>query len=222
MLVTRAGADQISSRISLSRRDLLRAVIGASLYPFSSPAAKAANAIPAHSRKAVVITFGGGARDDETFAPDGLENIPHLLNDLMPQATFFTRVVNEGILGHYVATASIACGTYEKFNNFAAVLEVERYAKDKIQTSSDFLLTHHWFNPWINSGRGRSIAAPSLPAAQSEFANGIEPVAPPIPRTNAGVISGVFGVALIFLAPSGRVNYGSPGGGSSPEHFRND
>jgi hypothetical protein len=121
MLVTRAGADQISSRISLSRRDLLRAVIGASLHPFSSPAAKVANAIPAHSRKAVVITFGGGARDDETFAPDGLENIPHLLNDLMPQATFFTRVVNEGILGHYVATASIACGTYEKFNNFAAV-----------------------------------------------------------------------------------------------------
>lgn len=73
------------------------------------------------SAKAVVITFGGGARDDETFAPDGQENIPHLLADLMPQATFFTQVVNRGILGHYVATASIVTGAYEHFNNFAAV-----------------------------------------------------------------------------------------------------
>ena len=49
------------------------------------------------------------------------ENIPHLLGDLMPRATFFTQVVNRGILGHYVATASLATGVYETFNNFAAV-----------------------------------------------------------------------------------------------------
>ncbi len=53
--------------------------------------------------------------------PDGQENIPHLLNDLIPQATFFSQVVNRGILGHYVATASIVTGVYETFNNFAAV-----------------------------------------------------------------------------------------------------
>src|SRR3982074_897817 len=53
--------------------------------------------------------------------PDGQENIPHLLNELMPQATFFSQVVNRGILGHYVATASIVTGAYETFNNFAAV-----------------------------------------------------------------------------------------------------
>jgi hypothetical protein len=68
-----------------------------------------------------VVTFGGGARDDETFMPQGQENIPHLLNELIPQATFFTNVVNRGILGHYVATASIVTGVYETFNNFAAV-----------------------------------------------------------------------------------------------------
>ncbi len=39
------------------------------------------------------VTFRGGARDDETIAPDGQENIPHLLNDLMPRATFFSQVV---------------------------------------------------------------------------------------------------------------------------------
>jgi hypothetical protein len=73
------------------------------------------------AKKAVVVTFGGGARDDETFMPDGQENIPHLLNELMPQATFFSQVVNRGILGHYVATASIVTGVYETFNNFASV-----------------------------------------------------------------------------------------------------
>jgi hypothetical protein len=72
-------------------------------------------------RKVVVVTFGGGARDQETFAPEGQENIPHLMRELIPQASFFTQVVNRGILGHYVATASLATGVYETFNNFAAV-----------------------------------------------------------------------------------------------------
>jgi len=77
-------------------------------------------AVP-RARKAVVVTFGGGARDEETFMPEGQENIPRLLNDLIPRSTFFTQVVNRGILGHYVATASLATGVYETFNNFAAV-----------------------------------------------------------------------------------------------------
>src|SRR5262249_45947237 len=80
---------------------------------------RAAAASP--GRKVVVVTFGGGARDDETFMPDGQENIPLLLKELMPRATFFSQVVNRGILGHYVATASLATGVYETFNNFASV-----------------------------------------------------------------------------------------------------
>ncbi|HEY0264509.1 MAG TPA: hypothetical protein VGC07_08295 [Granulicella sp.] len=72
-------------------------------------------------RKVVVVTFGGGARDEETFAPQGQENIPNLITHLIPQSTFFTQVVNRGILGHYVATASLATGVYERFDNFARV-----------------------------------------------------------------------------------------------------
>src|SRR5690242_17472700 len=93
-------------------------------------------------KKAVVVTFGGGARDNETFMPDGQENIPHLLNQLIPQATFFTQVVNRGILGHYVATASLATGVYETLNNFAAVPPdhptiFEYFRKDLRRPSSD-------------------------------------------------------------------------------------
>jgi hypothetical protein len=41
--------------------------------------------------------------------------------ELISQACFFTQVVNQGILGHYVATASLATGSYETFDNFADV-----------------------------------------------------------------------------------------------------
>jgi hypothetical protein len=43
------------------------------------------------------------------------------LNELLPRSTFFSQVVNRGILGHYVATASLTTGVYETFNNFADV-----------------------------------------------------------------------------------------------------
>lgn len=110
-----------SQSIALNRRNFLRAATGAaSAAAFFGPAPLRAMQGP-RNRKAVVVTFGGGARDDETFQPDGQENIPHLLRELIPQATFLTNVVNRGILGHYVATASIVTGVYETFNNFAAV-----------------------------------------------------------------------------------------------------
>jgi hypothetical protein len=90
----------------------------------------------------VVVTFGGGARDQETFAPEGQENIPNMMRKLIPRASFFTQVMNRGILGHYVATASLATGVYETFNNFAAVppeypTVFEYYRKDLKRPSSD-------------------------------------------------------------------------------------
>jgi hypothetical protein len=112
---------ELARQLALTRRDFLRSAAGVALGStlLHSPIALAGTAV--RKRKIVVITFGGGARDQETFAPEGQENIPHLMRDLIPQSTFFTQVVNRGILGHYVATASLATGTYETFNNFAAV-----------------------------------------------------------------------------------------------------
>jgi hypothetical protein len=103
-----------------TRRDFLRSAAGLALgSTLLGPRAFAA--VTAKKRKVVVITFGGGARDQETFAPEGQENIPHLMSELIPQSTFFTQVVNRGILGHYVATASLATGVYETINNFASL-----------------------------------------------------------------------------------------------------
>jgi hypothetical protein len=112
---------EVRTLLSSNRREFLRMAAGSCLYSRLGRFSSAAMSVPGSLRKSVVVTFGGGARDDETFQPAGQENIPHLLHDLMPQATFFTQVVNGGILGHYVATASLATGVYERFDNFAAV-----------------------------------------------------------------------------------------------------
>lgn len=133
---------EIAQAISHNRRDFLRQATGASiagslLRPYGLGAAGSQP-----KQKAVVVTFGGGARDDETFAPDGQQNIPHMLKELAPRSTFFTQVVNRGILGHYVATASIVTGVYETFNNFAAVCPAnptvfEYFRKDLRRPSTD-------------------------------------------------------------------------------------
>jgi len=121
-LLNGAGSPrEMTQAVGTHRRDFLRSITGATAgAALFSLAPLRALALP-RTRKVVVVTFGGGARDEETFMPEGQENIPHLLNELIPQSTFFTQVVNRGILGHYVATASLATGVYETFNNFAAV-----------------------------------------------------------------------------------------------------
>jgi hypothetical protein len=113
---------ELARQIGCNRRDFLRGVarmaLGTTLVG-ASPLVRDAAAVA--KRKIIVITFGGGARDQETFAPEGQENIPNMLRELVPQSSFFTQVVNQGILGHYVATASLATGVYETLNNFSAV-----------------------------------------------------------------------------------------------------
>src|ERR1700722_1957278 len=86
---------EVASAISRSRRDFLRQATGAMLLAPSALRALTSTS----SKKAVVVTFGGGARDDETFHPDGKDNIPHMIAELAPRSTFFTQVINRGILG---------------------------------------------------------------------------------------------------------------------------
>ncbi|HEX4322074.1 MAG TPA: hypothetical protein VHZ52_14275, partial [Acidobacteriaceae bacterium] len=114
-----ASPREISAAVASSRREFLRAAAGMTAGSLFSFAPRALNAYaPVRKPKAVVVTFGGGARDEETFAPEGQENIPNLVQSLFPQSTFYAQVINKGILGHYVATASLATGVYETFNNF--------------------------------------------------------------------------------------------------------
>ena len=137
-----ATPSELSRMIACNRREFLRSAAGVALGSslLSSPLARAAAF--AKKKKVVVVTFGGGARDQETFAPEGQENVPNMMRELIPQATFFTQVVNRGILGHYVATASLATGVYETINNFASLppenpTVFEYFRKDLKRPASD-------------------------------------------------------------------------------------
>ncbi|HEY4382843.1 MAG TPA: hypothetical protein VGN01_21045 [Acidobacteriaceae bacterium] len=165
---------QIALQRAISRRQFLRSValsgVASRLYGF----APTRPLVPQTARKVIVVTFGGGARDEETFAPEGQENIPHLIGELIPQATFFTQVVNRGILGHYVATASLATGLYETFDNFAdvapgnpTVFEYFRKGLDRPPSDAWVIAPSNGFNrigqsdgSRIKSGFGAEVVLP--------------------------------------------------------------
>ena len=134
-----AGA---SAQHSWTRRQFLSRSLGSAATAALLKPRRLFAAAPSARRKLIVVTFGGGARDDETFSLAGQANIPHLVTTLAPQATFFPQVVNRGILGHYVATASIATGTYQSFDNFvsqhpAAPTLFEYHRKGLLRPASD-------------------------------------------------------------------------------------
>ena len=134
---------ELARQLARTRREFLCSAAGVALGSTLLPSRLLARTgVPTPKRKVVVITFGGGARDQETFAPEGQENIPHLVRELIPQSAFFTQVVNRGILGHYVATASLATGVYETINNFASLppehpTVFEYFRKDLKRPASD-------------------------------------------------------------------------------------
>ncbi len=118
----RPTREEIARHLGRTRRDFLRDASGLALGSALSGGSPFLHGEAiTKKRKVIVVTFGGGARDQETFAPEGQANIPHMLRELAPQSTFFTQMINQGILGHYVATASLTTGVYETLNNFSAV-----------------------------------------------------------------------------------------------------
>src|ERR1700730_12847522 len=132
---------ELARQLARTRREFLRSAAGLALGSALLPSSLIAGT-PSKKKKVIVVTFGGGARDQETFAPEGQENIPHLIRDLIPRSTFFSQVVNRGILGHYVATASLATGVYETVNNFASLppehpTAFEYFRKDLKRPASD-------------------------------------------------------------------------------------
>jgi len=138
----RGCARESGVSLARTRRDFLRSAAGLTLGSTLARSSWARAVRPLQKKKVVVVTFGGGARDQETFAPEGQQNVPHMMRELIPQSSFFTQVVNRGILGHYVATASLATGVYETINNFASLppqspTVFEYFRKDLKRPSSD-------------------------------------------------------------------------------------
>jgi hypothetical protein len=110
------------------------------------------------------------------------------MRELIPQSTFFTQVVNRGILGHYVATASLATGVYETINNFASLppehpTMFEYFRRDLRRPASDawVVAPSNGFNRIGGSSRrsygdGATVILPKhlLAAAMSATSSGYE------------------------------------------------
>lgn len=77
---------------------------------------KARERVPA-GKRVILVTFGGGVRYTETFAPEGLRNIPRLAA-LKDEGFFFRECVNQGVLSHFNSTASIVTGQWQRVDDF--------------------------------------------------------------------------------------------------------
>jgi hypothetical protein len=101
----------------LHRRDLLRAA--AALLADALLPRRAFPAAPADAgNRAIVVTFGGGVRWEDTFAPEAWGNIPHLVSDLVPQGLFFPETRYEGLTGHFNATGALVTGCLQNVDAY--------------------------------------------------------------------------------------------------------
>ena len=89
---------------SLRRRDLLGGAGALLADLLLGGRAFAGMSEPRPGNRAIVVTFGGGVRWEDTFAPEGWPNIPHLVSDLVPQGLFFPEARYEGLTGHFNAS----------------------------------------------------------------------------------------------------------------------
>jgi hypothetical protein len=99
------------------RRDLLR-IAAALLVDSVIPRAARAKESEKPGNRAIVVTFGGGVRFEDTFAPEGWENIPHLVNDLAPQGLFYPQVRYEGLTGHFNASGALITGCLQNVDGY--------------------------------------------------------------------------------------------------------
>ncbi len=80
--------------------------------------AAAGPARPRKPPKAVVLVTIGGIRRQESFSPAGLAHVPHLSNDLAPQALFYPFTVNEGVTSHFNTISSILTGRWQHVDDW--------------------------------------------------------------------------------------------------------
>lgn len=103
--------------LGFSKRTLLR-LSGLAIANRVAPRALLGGpARPDPRHKVILVTFGGGVRYSETFAPEGLRNIPRLAA-LRSEGRFFRTCTNAGVLSHYNSTGSIVTGNWQRVDDF--------------------------------------------------------------------------------------------------------
>lgn len=119
----------------------------------------------AADHKVIIVTFGGGVRYAETFAPEGLRNIPRLVG-LRPSGFFFRNCINNGVLSHFNSTASIISGNWQRVDDFgfeapagATLFELYRKQRRASVTDAWIVATNKSFAT-MGAGTDRDFGAP--------------------------------------------------------------
>jgi hypothetical protein len=103
--------------IDLGKRAFLK-LAGLSIAPRIVPRSMmGADRVGGAGRRVIIVTFGGGVRYSETFAPEGLRNIPRLAA-MQPKGFFYRNCLNSGVLSHFNSSASILTGNWQRVDDF--------------------------------------------------------------------------------------------------------
>jgi hypothetical protein len=106
--------------IDRSKREFLRAsaalLVGLNL-PQTPFAGGGQHGVGGSGQRVVLVIFGG-VRRAETFSAEGLENIPHLSQDLLPQSLFYPNTRNDGVTAHFNAISSILTGNWQRVDDW--------------------------------------------------------------------------------------------------------
>ena len=108
--------------MKLQRRDALR-IMAACMADWWLPRHLFAQRISARKkpeRRVIVVTFGGGVRYEDTMAPEGWVNIPHLASELVPQGLVYPVARHEGLTGHFNSTGALVTGTRQNVDAYGS------------------------------------------------------------------------------------------------------
>ena len=106
----------------LRRRDVFR-MLAACMADWWLPrfaAAQGTRKATRPDRRAIVVTFGGGVRYEDTLAPEGWVNIPHLASELVPQGLVYAAARHEGLTGHFNSTGALVTGSRQNVDAYGS------------------------------------------------------------------------------------------------------
>src|SRR5215213_3863433 len=124
---TRRAKSQVARLSTTDRRNVLR-VLAACMADWwlprhavaQRPSSRFALRRGKPERRVIVVTFGGGVRYEDTLAPEGWINIPHLATELVPQGLVYPMARYEGLTGHFNSTGALVTGCRQNVDAYGS------------------------------------------------------------------------------------------------------